>query len=709
MQLPAGFVLLNEQSIPQEKKPLPGVKKTTTPEAIANFVGSSIVGAADAASFGFGDELTAALGSIAPALLTDKTLEQAYEQNLERNRQQIEAMRERNPAGFLTGQVAGSLATGAAALGTKGGAAIANSLRSGKVLGYNLGLAGRAGKASALGAAASGAAGAGAGEGVENRLGSSLDSALAGGAIGGAIPIVGSVAGRVVQKATGAKQIIGKGISARDTEELDNALNAIKLRSSAAYKEMRNAGAIINKPRAVNITNKIEQALRADGKLNTNLHANTLSVLDDFKNAARQGDFTLEDLDQWRQLFGQVAGNFNDPINARKASIAIETIDDAVDSLKGIDIKGGSTKAIDALNYGRQEWARARKFERVANVIKKSDGDANYLKREFNKMITDPRKSRGLNDAEKAALKEAGTLNTSEAIMKTLGRFGFDVGNSRIGSGVGALVGGGITGAAAGTGAGIAAPVIGTAAKYGQKLTARGKAENLLSTIEGIQQKQTSGLPALISSPRSGQLAAPAGAVIGGQSPTRIEVNPNQPNPYRQEPPQFNLPEGFILKNVNPSNSSQPLAPQSSLQERIKNAESSGNPNAKNPRTSASGLYQFTDDTWRSVVDKWGRRSGIKYSDKNNPQAQEQMMAALLQDNARILQNKGIETTDGNLYFAHFMGAPAASKAIQMLGKNAIAARSFPEAARKNPEVFFEGQRPRTIDEVYQIITSKVV
>ncbi len=85
------------------------------------------------------------------------------------------------------------------------------------------------------------------------------------------------------------------------------------------------------------------------------------------------------------------------------------------------------------------------------------------------------------------------------------------------------------------------------------------------------------------------------------------------------------------------------------------------------------------------------------------------MMAALLQDNARILQNKGIETTDGNLYFAHFMGAPAASKAIQMLGKNAIAARSFPEAARKNPEVFFEGQRPRTIDEVYQIITSKVV
>jgi len=147
---------------------------------------------------------------------------------------------------------------------------------------------------------------------------------------------------------------------------------------------------------------------------------------------------------------------------------------------------------------------------------------------------------------------------------------------------------------------------------------------------------------------------------------------------------------------------------QPALAERIKTAESAGDPNAKNPLSSASGLYQFTDSTWRSAVDKWGRSQGIKYSDKANPKAQEMLMQKLTADNSRILKSKGIEPTDGNIYFAHFMGAPAASKAINMLGKNAIAARSFPDAARSNPTVFFNNGKPRTIDEVYALITQKV-
>jgi hypothetical protein len=154
-----------------------------------------------------------------------------------------------------------------------------------------------------------------------------------------------------------------------------------------------------------------------------------------------------------------------------------------------------------------------------------------------------------------------------------------------------------------------------------------------------------------------------------------------------------------------------PAKPQSNadpLNEKIKMSESGGNPNAQNPNSSASGLYQFTDATWRSAVDKWGRKNGIKYGDKSNPQAQEAMMEMLKMDNARVLQNKGIEPSDANLYFAHFMGAPAASKAISLLGKRAIAARSFPDAAKANPEVFFNKGKPRTIDEVYEIITSKV-
>lgn len=669
------------------------VERAAMRGSMTDQVGAAIVGAGQAASFNLGDELTAALRSLPAYLQKDVDFADSYAKILEKNRQDIKQTEQENPNAFLAGQVLGAVGAGAGSAGTKAGQAIANSLRTG-------GIGMRATKAGVLGAATGAAAGFGAGSGAENRLESARDSAVVGGLVGGAIPAVGAGVSRALEKSRGAAQVLGRGINARDAEQLDNAIDAIKARSSAAYKQMRDAGAILNKPRAVNITNKVEQALLTDGKLNANLHSNTLSVLDDFKAAARQGDFTLEDLDQWRQLFGQVSSNFNDPVNARKASIAINAIDDAVESLKGIDIKGGDVSAVNALNYGRQEWARARKFERVADIIKKSDGDANYLKRELNKMINDPRKSRGFNDAEKAALKQAGTLNTSEAIMKTLGRFGFDAGNSRIGSGVGALVGGGAAGLAGGTVAGVTVPAVGTAARYGQKLAARGKAENLLSVIEGVSPNQTSALPAIIGSRNTGQLAAPAGMVSGGQSEP---VMPSQP---MQAAPALDFNDLIPQAPLSPISSN---AAQSSLMDRIKQAESSGNPNAKNSLSSASGLYQFTNDTWRSVVDKFGRKYGIRYSDKNNPAAQEKMVQYLTQDNARILRNKGIEPSDANLYFAHFMGAPAASKAISMLGKNAIAARSFPKAAQSNPTIFFDGKRPRTIDEVYELITSKVV
>ena len=213
------------------------------------------------------------------------------------------------------------------------------------------------------------------------------------------------------------------------------------------------------------------------------------------------------------------------------------------------------------------------------------------------------------------------------------------------------------------------------------------------------------------AAPAIGGIAGMSAQGMGGE-PTRIEVNPNQPNPYAQ-PPMSEREELELLRSQQQPTTTiiEPLSynSESPIANRIKQAESAGDPNAKNPLSSASGLYQFTDSTWRSAVDKWGRSQGIKYSDKANPQAQEILMQKLTADNSRILQAKGIEPTDGNIYFAHFMGAPAASKAINMLGKGAIAARSFPDAAKSNPTIFFKNGRPRTIDEVYELITSKVV
>lgn len=313
--------------------------------------------------------------------------------------------------------------------------------------------------------------------------------------IGGSAPVSSAVAksGKaagtltkpVARAAGNATKNIKTGIQSRGADALDDAAQAIKARSSDAYARMRETGAVFKPEAAEKIIKKIETDFLADGKLNPRLHDKVLGLMDDFKAEAAAGDVSLESLDQWRQLFGEVAGNFTDKVNARKASKIMNSLDEAIGAINEKDIASGSKEAIDALKFGRQEWARQSKFNRISEIVKKSEGDANYLKRELKKLADNPKKIRGFTAKELEALREASKLSTGEGILKMLGKFGLDFGGSRLGSGVGAVVGSVAGGAATGGLGAVAAPVIGTAARQGQKYIARGKAENLLKIIEG--------------------------------------------------------------------------------------------------------------------------------------------------------------------------------------------------------------------------------
>lgn len=149
--------------------------------------------------------------------------------------------------------------------------------------------------------------------------------------------------------------------------------------------------------------------------------------------------------------------------------------------------------------------------------------------------------------------------------------------------------------------------------------------------------------------------------------------------------------------------------PESSLFQRIAQAESGGNPNAKAKNSSASGLYQFTNDTWNAGVQRWGKELGVSHKDKNNPEAQEAMMGKLVESNSQYIQSKlGIEPNGGQIYLAHFMGAPAAVKLMKNYGTGASAAQLFPKAAKANQSIFFNKGKPRSVEDVYAVITNKV-
>jgi hypothetical protein len=162
-------------------------------------------------------------------------------------------------------------------------------------------------------------------------------------------------------------------------------------------------------------------------------------------------------------------------------------------------------------------------------------------------------------------------------------------------------------------------------------------------------------------------------------------------------------------------------------------AESSFNPKAKAKTSSASGLYQFIESTWLSMVKKYGDKHGMgEYADKinahgkvssraarneilalrNDPEKASALAAEFANENKKFLEdNWGGEIGSTELYFAHFMGAGGAAAFLKARDANPMqeAALIFPKAAAANRNVFYDTRtgRPKTLDEVYAFFDKK--
>lgn len=97
----------------------------------------------------------------------------------------------------------------------------------------------------------------------------------------------------------------------------------------------------------------------------------------------------------------------------------------------------------------------------------------------------------------------------------------------------------------------------------------------------------------------------------------------------------------------------------------IANLESSSNANAKNPRSSASGLFQFVDGT--------AAEYGLTGSKRNDPEAQADAAAKMMATNARSLTRVlGREPDAGELYLAHQQGLGGATALLRQPDANVV-------------------------------------
>jgi len=164
-------------------------------------------------------------------------------------------------------------------------------------------------------------------------------------------------------------------------------------------------------------------------------------------------------------------------------------------------------------------------------------------------------------------------------------------------------------------------------------------------------------------------------------------------------------------------------------------AESSFNPQAQAPTSSARGLFQFIDKTWLETIDRHGDAHGLgkaaelitrnakgqlEVKDpemrreilalRDNPRIAAMMAAELAKDNqASLEQSLGRKVGNTEMYMAHFLGAGGAARFLATLDANPHlrAANVVPAAANANQSVFYENGRSLTVDQVYAHFAEK--
>lgn len=132
----------------------------------------------------------------------------------------------------------------------------------------------------------------------------------------------------------------------------------------------------------------------------------------------------------------------------------------------------------------------------------------------------------------------------------------------------------------------------------------------------------------------------------------------------------------------------------------ITHLESGFKHTAKNQSgSSAGGLFQITNQTWRGLIKKYGKLYGFDYrTSKYNARANALMAAHLTADNRAFISKVLKRTpTPGETYMAHLLGIGGAQKLFKApRGKSAAAL--LPSSAAGNKRLFYTSTgKPRTV------------
>lgn len=133
--------------------------------------------------------------------------------------------------------------------------------------------------------------------------------------------------------------------------------------------------------------------------------------------------------------------------------------------------------------------------------------------------------------------------------------------------------------------------------------------------------------------------------------------------------------------------------------------ESNDNPRAKNPRSTASGRFQFIRSTWVGL--------GYDWKDVFNDALQWQAIKKLTRQNGEFLEANGCAINFATLYGSHFLGASGFLKIMRANRSQPITDVTSAAQRKANPTIlkgtvgdFCEWLRKKTGDDVSKRYTS---
>lgn len=549
-----------------------------------------------------------------------------------------------------------------------------------------------------------------------------------------AVPAVANAAGDLI-----ADESSGK------TSQMPNVFDKdeFQKRADQVYKNATNSGQVFDNGVANNFANSVESAkvpALPNGKYSTGgQYLN--NILDQYSGYENK-PLSITDVDTIdKNLSGDISRAYKGGYNYEAGTLK--------DIQQGLRDSASASPAGADLANARNLWSagiRAGKVQSLVDNAQLTDNPVTSLKSGARGLYKSLQKnSQGFSPEEIQSVKQLAQTGIVTNSLRLLG--------SRLAPMIAAGVGGAAAGPAGALFAGGAEHVISGAARGLANKIQMGKADSALQTITNRPSVQAA-LNAKLSPPPASETYGPVKPEIQGpsgligprlpekQGPVLPEVQgPPAPEQYGPPAPKLIIGKDTLAQTgtalsptlnamqqaqakLQPQQVASSPTAQSNAQTKFSSfadlakapdvssfvkPESGGNPNAKNPNSSASGLYQFTNKTFANMVQRYGQQTGITFADKNNPQAQATMARLYALDNIDALKPiLGRMPTKGELYMAHILGAGGAAKLINAPADKEgimIYPRQIFDA---NRSIFFNGKQPRTAGQIYKILNDKV-